>query len=96
MCDKFAPVRILHISQVYRALACVLAVALYGVFDGIYWIVLLSALCGALKLRRVKKLCSLLMPLPRATPRRSNPSASALASLSAEPSLNRLHRSWTY
>ncbi|MBN2990493.1 MFS transporter [Pseudomonas cedrina subsp. fulgida] len=48
VCDRFAPARILHISQVYRALACVLAVALYGVFDGIYWIVLLSALCGVL------------------------------------------------
>ncbi|MCF5668597.1 MFS transporter [Pseudomonas marginalis] len=48
VCDTFAPVRILHISQVYRALACVLAVALYGVFDGIYWVVLLSAVCGVL------------------------------------------------
>ncbi|WLH82267.1 MFS transporter [Pseudomonas sp. FP2338] len=48
LCDKFSPVRILHISQVYRALACVLAVALYGVFDGIYWLVILSALCGVL------------------------------------------------
>ncbi|MGF6094689.1 MFS transporter [Pseudomonas sp. 18175] len=48
LCDKYPPVRILHISQVYRALACVIAVALYGVFDGIYWIVLLSALCGVL------------------------------------------------
>lgn len=48
LCDRFAPARILHISQVYRALACVLAVALYAVFDGIYWIVLLSALCGVL------------------------------------------------
>ncbi|WP_426128502.1 MFS transporter [Pseudomonas sp. DWP1b1] len=48
VCDKFAPVRILHISQVYRALACVTAVVLYGVFDGIVWIVLLSALCGVL------------------------------------------------
>lgn len=48
LCDKFSPVRILHISQVYRALACVLAVALYGVFDGIYWLVGLSALCGVL------------------------------------------------
>ena len=48
LCDKFAPVRILHISQVYRALACVTAVVLYGVFDGIVWIVLLSALCGVL------------------------------------------------
>ena len=27
LCDKFSPVRILHISQVYRALACVVAVA---------------------------------------------------------------------
>jgi MFS family permease len=48
VCDKYSPVRILHISQVYRALACVLAVALYGIFDGIYWLVLLSALCGVL------------------------------------------------
>ena len=48
LCDKYPPVRILHISQVYRALACVIAVALYGVFDGIYWLVLLSALCGVL------------------------------------------------
>ncbi|MBC3300872.1 MFS transporter [Pseudomonas sp. SWRI18] len=48
LCDRFAPARILHISQVYRALACVLAVALYAMFDGIYWIVLLSALCGVL------------------------------------------------
>ncbi|WP_411380507.1 MFS transporter [Pseudomonas sp. MPB26] len=48
LCDRFAPARILHISQVYRALACVLAVALYGVFGGIHWIVLLSALCGVL------------------------------------------------
>ncbi|KAE9657807.1 MFS transporter [Pseudomonas sp. PB105] len=48
LCDKYSPVRILHISQAYRALACVLAVALYGIFDGIYWLVLLSALCGVL------------------------------------------------
>ncbi|WP_448651561.1 MFS transporter [Pseudomonas fluorescens] len=48
LCDKFSPVRILHISQVYRALACVVAVALHGVFDGIYWLVILSALCGVL------------------------------------------------
>ncbi len=48
VCDKFSPVRILHISQVYRALVCVAAVALYAVFDGIYWLVILSALCGVL------------------------------------------------
>jgi MFS family permease len=48
LCDKYPPVRILHISQVYRALTCVVAVALYGMFDGIYWLVLLSAVCGVL------------------------------------------------
>ncbi|MGC6369774.1 MFS transporter [Pseudomonas sp. K2I15] len=48
LCDKYPAVRILHISQVYRALACVVSVLLYGMFDGIYWIVILSALCGVL------------------------------------------------
>lgn len=48
LCDRFSPVRILHISQVYRALACVVAVALYGLFDGIHWLVMLSTLCGVL------------------------------------------------
>ncbi|NCE83352.1 MFS transporter [Pseudomonas sp. Q1] len=48
LCDKFPAVRILHISQVYRALACAVTVGLYALFDGIYWIVLLSALCGVL------------------------------------------------
>lgn len=48
LCDKYPAVRILHISQVFRALACVVAVLLYGMFDGIYWIVMLSALCGVL------------------------------------------------
>ena len=48
LCDKYPAVRVLHISQVYRALACVIAVLLYDVFDGVYWIVLLSALCGVL------------------------------------------------
>ncbi|SDZ61415.1 MFS transporter [Pseudomonas sp. NFIX28] len=48
LCDKFSPIRILHISQVYRALLCVLAVLLYGVFGGIAWVVALSALCGVL------------------------------------------------
>jgi len=48
LCDKFSPIRILHISQVYRALLCVLAVGLYAVFGGIAWLVVLSALCGVL------------------------------------------------
>ncbi|WP_273820883.1 MFS transporter [Pseudomonas asplenii] len=48
LCDRFSPVRILHLSQACRAVACVLAVAGHGLFDGIYWLVVLSALCGVL------------------------------------------------
>ncbi|KTC25861.1 MFS transporter [Pseudomonas marginalis ICMP 9505] len=48
LCDTFSPVRILQISQRYRALACGLAVALYALFDGLFWLVALSALCGVL------------------------------------------------
>ncbi|CAN1602638.1 MFS transporter [Pseudomonas mediterranea] len=48
LCDKFSPVRILHISQVYRAVACLAAMTLYGIFGGLYWIIALSAVCGVL------------------------------------------------
>jgi MFS family permease len=48
LCDKFPPIRILHISQVYRAVACVVAMALYGIVGGLYWIIALSAVCGVL------------------------------------------------
>ena len=48
LCDKYSPIRILHISQVYRALLCVLAMTLYAIFGGIGWLVVLSALCGVL------------------------------------------------
>jgi MFS family permease len=48
LCDKYSPIRLLHLSQIYRALMCVVAMALYGVFGGIYWLVLLSAVCGVL------------------------------------------------
>lgn len=48
LCDKFAPIRLLHISQMYRAVVCMVAVVLYGLFGGIYWLVLLSAICGVL------------------------------------------------
>ncbi|RMQ42787.1 hypothetical protein ALQ04_02291 [Pseudomonas cichorii] len=48
LCDRFSPVRILHFSQIYRALICLLAIALYGIFGGIGWLVALSALCGVL------------------------------------------------
>lgn len=48
LCDRFSPIRLLHISQVYRAGLCLLAMVLYGVFGGLYWLVLLSAICGVL------------------------------------------------
>ncbi|RMV75301.1 hypothetical protein ALP04_03435 [Pseudomonas amygdali pv. sesami] len=48
LCDKYSPIRILHISQVYRALLCVLAMVFYALFGGIGWLVVLSALCGGL------------------------------------------------
>jgi len=48
LCDRFSPVRILHISQIYRVLLCVLAVILFIVFGGIAWLIVLSALCGVL------------------------------------------------
>ena len=48
LCDKYPPIKILHISQIYRAILCVLAMTLYVIFDGIGWLVLLSALCGVL------------------------------------------------
>ncbi|UUQ65047.1 MFS transporter [Pseudomonas fuscovaginae UPB0736] len=48
LCDRFSPVRLLHLSQAFRALACVIAVGGHGLFDGLYWLVALSALCGVL------------------------------------------------
>ncbi|MCQ9469856.1 MFS transporter [Pseudomonas alliivorans] len=48
LCDKFSAVRILHISQIYRAFLCLLAMLLYVVFGGLVWLILLSALCGVL------------------------------------------------
>lgn len=48
LCDKFSPIRILHLSQVYRAVLCLLAVALCALFGGIAWVVVLSAVCGVL------------------------------------------------
>ncbi|WP_434603218.1 MFS transporter [Pseudomonas sp. R1-7] len=48
LCDKYSPSRILHISQVCRALLCVVAMVLYAIFGGIAWVVVLSAVCGVL------------------------------------------------
>ena len=54
LCDKYPPIKILHISQVYRAWLCVLGVVLYGIFGGIGWIVVLAALCGVLATQGIR------------------------------------------
>jgi MFS family permease len=48
LCDRFSPIKLLQISQLLRALVCVLGMALYWQFQGIYWLIILSALCGVL------------------------------------------------
>ncbi|KVN72578.1 MFS transporter [Burkholderia ubonensis] len=46
--DRMSPVRILRISQTSRALACLIGIASYLTWSGIGWLILLSAVCGAL------------------------------------------------
>jgi MFS family permease len=48
LCDTCSPVRLLHISQIYRAAVCLVAMGLYGLFGGIGWLIGLSAICGVL------------------------------------------------
>lgn len=48
LCDRISPVKVLRISQLYRALACIGGVVGYEGFGGIGWLIALSACCGAL------------------------------------------------
>ncbi len=48
LCDRLPTLRLLRVSQVYRALVCGLGVAGYMLFGGIGWLVGLSAVCGVL------------------------------------------------
>lgn len=48
LCDRISPVRLLHISQAWRALACLVTVSLQLSSASIAWLVALSALCGVL------------------------------------------------
>lgn len=48
LCDTCSPVRLLHISQIYRAAVCLVAMGLYGLLGGIGWLIGLSAICGIL------------------------------------------------
>lgn len=53
LCDRISPVRLLRISQLWRALACLAGIGGYGIggylaLGGIGWLVGLSAVCGVL------------------------------------------------
>lgn len=48
ICDRYSPVKVLHNSQMYRAMACLAAVGLHFLHAGIVWLVMLCALCGVL------------------------------------------------
>jgi MFS family permease len=48
LCDRLPTLRLLRVSQVYRALVCAVGVAAYMAFGGIGWLVGLSAVCGVL------------------------------------------------
>jgi MFS family permease len=48
LCDRVPPLKLLHTSQIYRALACVVGVAAFALLGGLGWLVALSAVCGVL------------------------------------------------
>lgn len=48
LCDRISPVRLLHWSQVSRAAVCLAGAVLGIVFDGVGWLVGVSAVCGIL------------------------------------------------
>jgi MFS family permease len=48
LCDRVSPLKLLRGSQIFRALACVLGVLANEAMGGIWWLVVLSAVCGVL------------------------------------------------
>ena len=48
LCDRLPTLRLLRVSQVYRALVCGAGVGGYLLFGGIGWLVALAAVCGVL------------------------------------------------
>ncbi|RCK31321.1 MFS transporter [Thalassospira profundimaris] len=46
--DRYSPLRLMQISQVGRALICALGLIGFALFDGLGWVVGISALCGLL------------------------------------------------
>ena len=48
LCDRISPLRLLHTSQVCRAVACFAGMAAHAVQGGIFWLIAISAVCGVL------------------------------------------------
>ncbi len=48
LCDRISPLRLLRVSQLYRAGVCLGGMGAYAVFGGIGWLIAISALCGVL------------------------------------------------
>lgn len=46
--DRFSPLKLMRISQTYRAVVCIAGVAGFAIFGGIGWLIALSACCGVL------------------------------------------------
>jgi MFS family permease len=48
LCDRISPLKLLHVSQRLRALACVAGMAGFAMVGGVGWLIGLSAVCGVL------------------------------------------------
>lgn len=48
LCDRIAPFRLLRMSQMLRAVTCVLGAVASGLTGGVAWLVVVSAICGVL------------------------------------------------
>jgi MFS family permease len=48
LCDRVSPFRLLRISQMFRAVTCVLGAAASGLTGYVAWLVVVSAVCGVL------------------------------------------------
>jgi MFS family permease len=48
LCDRVSPLKLLRISQLYRALVCIAGVVAFQWAGGVGWLIALSAVCGVL------------------------------------------------
>lgn len=48
LCDRMSPLRLLRVSQLYRAVVCFGGMVGFAVFGGVGWLIAISAVCGVL------------------------------------------------